>query len=106
MELEVREMVDAILYVLRTGREWTNLPNDYPNANSVYYYCQDGVSTARGAGSTEPCANKCANKNTRSGTENPNQPEPSSTAKASRPPRPVARAATTPERASGDASAT
>jgi Transposase and inactivated derivatives len=47
MELEVRDVVDAILYVLRTGREWANLPNDYPNANSVYYHyrewCLDGT---------------------------------------------------------------
>lgn len=47
MELEVREVVDAILYVLRTGREWADLPNDYPNANSVYYHyrkwCLDGT---------------------------------------------------------------
>ena len=47
MELEVREVVDAILYVLRTGCQWANLPNDYPNANSVYYHyrkwCLDGT---------------------------------------------------------------
>jgi putative transposase len=47
MELEPREVVNAILYVLRTGSQWANLPNDYPNANSVYYHyrkwCLDGT---------------------------------------------------------------
>ena len=47
MELEPREVVNAILYVLRTGCQWENLPNDFPNANSVYYHyrkwCLDGT---------------------------------------------------------------
>jgi putative transposase len=38
MELEPREVAGAILYVLRTGQEWDNLPTDLPNANSVYYH--------------------------------------------------------------------
>jgi putative transposase len=47
MELEPREVAGAILYVLRTGQEWDNLPTDLPNANSVYYHyrkwCLDGT---------------------------------------------------------------
>jgi len=38
MELEPREVVNAILYVLRTGCQWDNLPTDLPNASSVYYH--------------------------------------------------------------------
>ncbi len=38
MELELREIVNAILYVLRTGCQWDNLPTDLPNSNSVYYH--------------------------------------------------------------------
>jgi len=47
MELDPREVVNAILYVLRTGCQWDNLPTDLPNANSVYYHyrkwCLDGT---------------------------------------------------------------
>ena len=47
MELQPREVVNAILYVVRTGCQWDNLPNDLPNANSVYYHyrkwCLDGT---------------------------------------------------------------
>ena len=37
-ELDLRQVVNAIFYVDRTGCQWTNLPKDYPNHNSVYYY--------------------------------------------------------------------
>ena len=46
-ELELRMVLNAIFYVLVTGCQWRNLPNDYPNHNSVYYYyrkwCLDGT---------------------------------------------------------------
>ena len=31
-----REIVNAILYVARTGCQWRNLPNDLPNWSTVY----------------------------------------------------------------------
>ena len=31
-----REIVNAILYVARTGCQWRNLPNDFPNWSTVY----------------------------------------------------------------------
>lgn len=31
-------MINAILYVLRNGCIWADLPKEYPNFNSVYYY--------------------------------------------------------------------
>ena len=37
-ELDLRHVVNAIFYVDRTGCQWQNLPKDYPNHNSVYYY--------------------------------------------------------------------
>ena len=37
-ELDLRQVVNAIFYVARTGCQWKNLPRDYPNHNSVYYY--------------------------------------------------------------------
>jgi putative transposase len=40
-------VLNAIFYVLVTGCQWRNLPNDYPNPNSVYYHyrkwCRDGT---------------------------------------------------------------
>jgi len=45
MMLDLRAVVNAILYVLRTGCQWAYLPHDYPNFNSVYYHyhkwCRD-----------------------------------------------------------------
>ena len=47
LELDLRRVINAILYVLVTGCQWRNLPNDYPNPNSVYYHyrkwCNDGT---------------------------------------------------------------
>jgi transposase len=38
MTLDLREVVNAIFYLLRTGCQWQNLPKDYPNCKSVYYH--------------------------------------------------------------------
>jgi putative transposase len=38
MQLALRAVINAILYVLRTGCAWRYLPKDYPNYNSVYYH--------------------------------------------------------------------
>lgn len=38
LELELREIFNAILYVARNGCAWANLPHDFPNYNSVYYH--------------------------------------------------------------------
>ena len=38
LELNLRLVMNAIFYVLVTGCQWRNLPNDYPNPNSVYYH--------------------------------------------------------------------
>ena len=47
IELDMRQVVNAIFYVVRTGCQWKNLPRDYPNYNSVYYHyhkwCEDGT---------------------------------------------------------------
>jgi putative transposase len=36
--LEIREVVNAILYLVRTGCQWRNLPQDFPKWQSVYYH--------------------------------------------------------------------
>jgi len=38
IELDMREVVNAIFYVIRTACQWENLPSEYPNHNSVYYH--------------------------------------------------------------------
>lgn len=47
IELNMRQVVNAMLYVARTGCQWENLPTNYPNHNSVYYHyrkwCLDGT---------------------------------------------------------------
>src|SRR5215210_5767549 len=36
--LDRREVVNALLYLLRTGCQWRLLPHEFPNWNSVRYY--------------------------------------------------------------------
>jgi len=36
--LEIRQVVNAIFYIVRSGAQWRMLPNDYPKWSSVYYY--------------------------------------------------------------------
>ena len=47
MRLDLRAVINAILYLLRTGCAWRYLPKEYPNYNSVYYHyhkwCWDGT---------------------------------------------------------------
>ena len=47
IELDLRLVMNGIFYILVTGCQWRNLPNDYPNPNSVYYHyrkwCIDGT---------------------------------------------------------------
>jgi putative transposase len=38
LKYDLRQIVNAILYVTRTGCQWRNLPNDFPNYNTVYYH--------------------------------------------------------------------
>ena len=33
-----REIINAILYVLRTGCQWRNMPHDFPRWGTVYTY--------------------------------------------------------------------
>jgi transposase len=37
-EYPVREIVNAILYLLHTGCQWRNLPHDLPPYRLVFYY--------------------------------------------------------------------
>lgn len=37
-ELDMREVVNAIIYIDKTGCQWELLPKEYPNHNSVYHH--------------------------------------------------------------------
>jgi putative transposase len=45
--VDMREVVNAILYILRTGCQWRNLPHDFPAWGTVSWYfwlwCNDGT---------------------------------------------------------------
>ena len=47
MSLDLRAVINAILYILRTGSQWRYLPKEYSNYNSVYYHyhkwCRNGT---------------------------------------------------------------
>jgi putative transposase len=36
--VDMREVINAILYVLRTGIQWDWLPHDFPPKGTVYHY--------------------------------------------------------------------
>ena len=36
--VNVRELVNAILYFVRTGCQWRNIPHDFPPWGTVHYY--------------------------------------------------------------------
>jgi putative transposase len=37
-KVDIREVVNAMLYLLRTGCSWEMLPHDFPPPDTVYYY--------------------------------------------------------------------
>lgn len=43
MELNLREVLDAVFYIVRTGCQWRALPGDLPNWSSVYYHFRKWV---------------------------------------------------------------
>lgn len=36
--IDLRRVIDAILYIERTGCQWDYLPHDFPASDTVYYY--------------------------------------------------------------------
>ena len=47
LDLDMRQAVNGMFYVTRTGCQWEYLPSEYPNYNSIYYHyrkwCLDGT---------------------------------------------------------------
>jgi len=53
MESSLREIFNAILYMMVTGCQWYNLPTDLPNPKSVCYHFRKWVGMALGIGCIE-----------------------------------------------------
>lgn len=47
IEIDMREAVNGMFYVVKTGCQWENLPHDFPHYQSVFYHynkwCKDGT---------------------------------------------------------------
>lgn len=43
-EINLRDVVDTIRYIVCTGIQWRNLPENFPKWNAVYYYFQKWTS--------------------------------------------------------------
>ncbi len=45
--IDMREAVNAMFYIVKTGCQWENLPKEFPNYQSVFYHyrkwCRDGT---------------------------------------------------------------
>jgi putative transposase len=39
--VEIREIINGILYILRTGAQWREMPHDLPPKGTVYGYFRD-----------------------------------------------------------------
>ncbi len=52
--LEMRQVINAMLYIVVTGAQWRMLPKDYPNWKSVYHYFACGGRRVSGSAFTTP----------------------------------------------------
>ena len=60
--VEMREVLNAIFYILRSGCAWRRLPHDFPAWQTVYGYFngwrKDGLWEQLNAALRGPCANR------------------------------------------------
>ena len=90
-EWPMREIVNGIFYVMRAGCPWRLLPNDLPPWGTIYRW----FAAWRDDGCFERMNHALVMTDRERLGATPAAPLRSSTARASRPPRPAARAATT-----------
>jgi len=66
--VDVREIVNALMYILSTGCQWRALPKDLPPRSTVYdYFCSSACSTAlQAAKSFRRASAACARSTARS----------------------------------------
>ena len=43
-EISLRQVINAILYVLKTGCQWRQLPRDFPTWSAIYYYFRTWIN--------------------------------------------------------------
>src|SRR5215203_2545576 len=69
----LREVLDAIYYIVRSGCAWRLLPHEFPPWKTVHHYFRtwriDATSTPPGRRCTQPCASGCGSVWVRSSTE-------------------------------------
>jgi transposase len=58
--LPIREILNAIFYVVRSGCAWRLLPHELPPWQTAFTFSACGVLTAPGSTSTQSCANSSA----------------------------------------------
>lgn len=51
-----REIIDAILYPLKDGCNWSDLPNDFPPYSTVYWHYKQWRKAAQGKSGFVPVA--------------------------------------------------
>ena len=55
---DLREILNAVFYLLKSGCQWRLLPHDFPRWPTVYHYFRQWrIEKAPGKGSTGPSAN-------------------------------------------------
>src|SRR3712207_5487434 len=53
----LREILDTIFYITRSGYAWRLLPHEFPSWKTVHHYTSElGASTVPGSRCTPPCA--------------------------------------------------
>ena len=100
-EVNLREIVQAIFYILSTGCQWRALPKEFPPYSTVQGYFYAWRDTGDGSRSSRPWFARRGEGSDAS----PNRQPPSSTVRPHRLRRPAGHAASTPASASMDASA-
>ena len=81
--VDVRAVLNGLMYVLSSGCQWRYIPKDLPPRSTVNDYFRRWTTTARSAASTTRSMSNAANWP----IGRPVRPPPSSTAKASRAPK-------------------
>src|SRR5215208_1381020 len=56
----LREILNAVFYLLKSGCQWRLLPHDFPRCPTVYHYFRKWrIEKVPGSGSTGPSVNGC-----------------------------------------------
>jgi putative transposase len=92
----VREVLNAIFYLNRSGCQWDMLPHDFPAKSTVYSYFAQWRDDVTWQEIMAPCGARSASRTAAS----PRRAPGASTARRSRAPKSVASGATTAARRS------